>query len=372
MDPELHLDWLRMIRSPGLGAATIGRLIHHLGTPQALLQATRQQLGTIPGIRSGAIRALERFRQEIPAEPIQRELDRLHALGGVMILPGTPEYPPLLAEIHDPPAALFVLGDATLLTHPAMVAITGTRKTTPRGVSFAADLARELTRSEVLIVSGLSAGIDAAAHCGAMEAPGPTMAVLATGLDIVHPRDHRELQRRIAHQGCLISEAPLGLMPVPWAFPPRARILSGITRGVVVVEAPEGSGALLTAHMALEQGREVFAVPGPPNETNTRGPHDLLRQGARLVEKAADILEELKWSPAPRFRPPAEPPPTPDLPDEVAAILTHIQGGATQEDDLARCCQLTVAALSRILLQLEISGLVQRLPGGRYAVTPRS
>ncbi|MBF0272018.1 MAG: DNA-protecting protein DprA [Magnetococcales bacterium] len=372
MDSELLIDWLRLVRSPGIGPATIGHLIRHLGSPEALLTATRPKLSAIPGIRPGVIRQLERFRREIPSQPMARELERLHAIGGRMLIPGTPDYPPLLAAIHDPPPALFVLGNATLL-HDTGVTITGTRKASGRGQIFTVELARDLTRAGIVIISGLSLGIDAAAHRGALEAPGPTIGVLATGLDIFHPGEHRELQRFIAGHGCLVSEAPLGLLPVPWAFPPRARILSGLARGVVIVEAPERSGSLITAHAALEQGREVFAVPGPPNDPNTRGTHALLRQGAKLVEGIDDILEELHWS-SPPLEPLAESTPLPQtsgLSAEVATILTHIQAGATQEDDLARCCQLTVAALSRILLQLELSGLVQRLPGGRYTITNR-
>ncbi|MBF0628867.1 MAG: DNA-protecting protein DprA [Magnetococcales bacterium] len=371
MDAELQIDWLRLVRSPKIGAVTLAHLIRHLQTPQAVLTATRKELSAVPALRFEVIRTLEQFRRDIPARPIAQELERLQQLGGRMLVPGTPDYPPRLAAIHDPPPALFVIGDPAHLHHDPLITITGTRKSTPRGIAFAAELARDLTQAGIVTVSGLSAGIDAAAHCGALETGGPTIAVLATGIDITFPREHQDLQRQIATQGCLVSEAPLGLLPVPWAFPPRARILSGLTRGVVIVEAPERSGALLTAHQALDQGREVFAVPGPIQEPNTRGPHALLRQGARLIEGVNDILEELRWS-LPLPLPPVQPPlPRPDLPDQVAMVLTHLQGGVTQEDDLTRCCQLTVAALSRILLQLELSGLIERLPGGRYAVTSR-
>ncbi|MBF0342090.1 MAG: DNA-protecting protein DprA [Magnetococcales bacterium] len=375
MDHELQIDWLRLIRSPGMGAATVGQLIRHLGTPEALLTATAKSLRTLPGLRSDTLRVLEGFRREIPAQPMARELERLQGLGGRMIMLGTPDYPELLAAIHDPPSALFVIGDATLLHQTTTIAITGTRTATPRGQMFALHLTQELTRAGVVTMSGLSAGIDAAVHRAALEIQGPTVAVLATGLDVCHPREHRELQQRIKGQGCLVSEAFLGLLPVPWAFPLRARVLTGLTRGVVIVEAPEKSGSLLTARLALDQGREVFAVPGLPNDPASRGTHGLLRQGARLVEGAQDILEELPWCrPVPLSV--AEPlrsgAPPPEVTNEVAAVLTSIQAGMSQEDELARCCQLTVAALSRILLQLELSGLVARLPGGRYAATSRT
>lgn len=371
MDDELAIDWLRLVRSPHIGAVTIGRLIHHLGDPAAILGATRKQLSAIPAMPGSIIRAIEGFRREVPVQPIAHELQRLHAAGGCMLIPGTADFPAQLSRLHDPPPMLFAMGNTRLLHQERLVTITGTRSASPRGMNFAANLARDLTQTGLVTVSGLAAGIDAAAHTGALENDGPTIAVLATGLDIVHPREHGELQKRIATQGCLISEAPLGLLPVPWAFPARARILAGLVRGVVIVEAPERSGALLTAQMALEQGRDVFAVPGPPNDPNTRGTHALLRQGARLLEGINDLLEEFQWSPA-LLLPTREPGPTTHLPDQVSRLLTHLHNGATHEDDLARCCHLTVAELSRMLLQLELSGLIERQPGGRYAVIDRS
>ncbi|MBF0416749.1 MAG: DNA-protecting protein DprA [Magnetococcales bacterium] len=367
---ELLIDWLRLIRSPRIGPVIIAELITHLGSPEKLLTASRSRLSTIPGIHPTLLKTLETFRQEIPIPPIANELQRLHDLGGQMLMLGMPDYPPLLAAIHDPPPALFVIGHPQLLHHQTPITITGTRWATPRGQGFARELAKELTRTGIVVMSGLSRGIDAAAHLGAMETEGTTVAVLATGLDVVHPREHQALQQQIARQGCLVSEAPLGLQPISWAFPPRARILSGLTRGVVIVEAPEKSGALLTARMALEQGREVFAVPGAPNDSTRRGNLNLLRQGARLVENAADILEELHWNrPAPVVPSPLSTPPAGGFSGDAATILTLIEAGTTQEDDLARCCQLTVTALSRILLHLELSGLVQRAPGGHYLTT---
>ncbi|GAB0058550.1 hypothetical protein SIID45300_02901 [Candidatus Magnetaquicoccaceae bacterium FCR-1] len=375
-NPERAIDWLRLIRSPRIGPVQIAELIEHLGSPEAVLTASRGRLSAIPGIRPALIRILETFRRDIPIQPIANELNRLHALGGRMLLLGTPDYPPMLAAIHDPPPALFVVGDPRHLHGETAIAITGTRHATPRGQGFCRELAGALTRVGIVVASGLSRGIDAAAHLGALEADGPTVAVVATGLDVVYPREHQALQQRIAEQGCVVSEAPLGLQPVPWVFPPRARILSGLTRGVVIVEAPENSGALLTARMALEQGREVFAVPGAPNDPTRRGNLNLLRQGARLVERADDILEELAWSrpasplPSALSAPPgAFHPPAGRCTGDAATILTLIEAGTSQEDDLARCCQLTVTALSRILLHLELSGLVQRLPGGRYVTT---
>ncbi|NGZ06336.1 MAG: DNA-protecting protein DprA [Magnetococcales bacterium] len=367
MPDDLHIDWLRLIRSPGIGAATVGRLIQHLGHPTAILQAKRSQLAAIPSIHGPVLQAIEGFRRAVPAPPMIQELQRLHDLGGQMLMPGTPDYPASLTTLHDPPPALFAIGDCTLLHREWRITITGTRQATPRGLTFAAQLAREMSAIGMVTISGLSAGIDAAAHMSALEHQGATIAVLATGIDIVHPRPHRKLQQQIATHGCLISEAPLGLLPVPWAFPARARILAALAQGVVIVEAPEKSGSLLTAHMALDQGREVFAVPGAPNDPNTRGTHALLRQGACLLEGISDLLQALQWSPPslPVMPSAAQ---THDLPDQTAAILTLIHNGTSREDELARLSRMTVTTLARILLQLELSGLIQRLPGGSYTV----
>ncbi|MBF0126583.1 MAG: DNA-protecting protein DprA [Magnetococcales bacterium] len=371
MESALFTDWLRLVRSPGMGAATLIHLVRHLGSFSAVLAASPKQLATVPNMRPALSRTLEQFRLHSPAAPIADELERLHAMGGRMLIPGEADYPPLLAAIHDPPPALFVLGDPALLQGDGPVTVTGTRKASRSGLEFAFTLGRDLAQSGMVTVSGLATGIDAAAHRGALANRGATVGVLATGLNVAYPRSNRELQQNIATHGCLVTEAPLGVLPVPWLFPPRSRILSGLSRGVVIVEAPEGSGALITARMALEQGREVFAVPGLANNANTRGTHELLRQGARLTEGVNDILEELNW--------PVRPPPEPSeykkstqeqhplLGGDAASVLACIGSDPLHEDELARCCQLTVIALSRILLQLELSGVVERLPGGRYA-----
>ncbi|MBF0427916.1 MAG: DNA-protecting protein DprA [Magnetococcales bacterium] len=368
MEHDLLIDWLRLIRSPSMGAVTLGHLIRHLGHPSAVLTATRKTLSTIPRLSFATVNTLEQFRHRIPVAPIARELQRLQDMGGRVLALGEADYPPMLATLYDPPPALFILGDPAVLTGGGPVTVTGTRKATRNGVEFATRLGRDLAQSGIVTVSGLAIGIDTAAHLGALDGGGLAVAVLATGLDQFYPRANRELQQQIAHKGCVVTEAPLGLLAVPWLLPARSRILAGLSRGVVIVEAPEKSGALITARMALEQGREVFAVPGSPNDPTTRGTHELLRQGARLTEGVADILEELQWPLRPPLALSVDPKPSiHPLPGEAATILARIEAGAVQEDELARCCQVSVAELSCILLQLELSGLVERRPGGQYA-----
>ncbi|MBF0296616.1 MAG: DNA-protecting protein DprA [Magnetococcales bacterium] len=370
MDKALLTDWLRLIQAPGLGPATLSHLVRRMGGFAEVLTGTPAKVAAQVNGRAALRETLERFRHDTPLEPHAREVERLHAMGGRMLVIGEADYPPLLAAIHDPPPVLFTLGNGELLTSEGAVTVTGTRRASRTAVAFAHRLGGDLARHGVVTVSGLSSGIDAAAHRGALEADGPTVAVLVTGLDVVYPSASRELQQKIARTGCLVTESPLGSLPVPWLFPARSRILAGLSRGVVIVEAAERSGSLITARMALEQGREVFAVPGLTNDPKTRGTHDLLRQGARLTEGVEDVLAELNWP----VRPPLAPPPAPHAVAEPAplagaeatAVLERISAGPMHEDELARCCQLTVISLSRILLQLELSGLVERLPGGRY------
>ncbi|MEO5348498.1 MAG: DNA-processing protein DprA [Magnetococcus sp. YQC-3] len=301
---------------------------------------------------------------------IQQELDRLHSLGGTLLVLGDAGYPPLLQEIYDPPPALFVLGDPGHLLREESVAVVGSRRATPGGSRFAYRLGMDLARNGLVTVSGLAEGIDTAAHWGALEGQGVTIAVLATGLDVLYPSCNDRLRRRIITQGCLVTEAPLGTPPAAHLFPPRNRIISGLCRGVAVVEAAIRSGSLVTARLALEQGREVFAVPAQVGDPRYQGSNQLLRQGATYLERVEDILNVFSWD----ARPPSREGPVDegrDLPmagTPSAAVHAMLQHGPVQGDELARRCHLTVAALSRILLQLELVGVVQRLPGNQFAL----
>jgi DNA processing protein len=378
MDRQTVLDWLRLIKIPGLGPVGIDNLLQHFGPPEAILEASESNLAEVPGISSPMVAALKDFRKEIPQDHMVNQLDQLAKIGGKVLIRGSDDYPQILTTIHDPPPVLFLLGDPSRLNNAQAVAVVGSRRASRSGISFAYNLAQDLAKNRITTVSGLALGIDTAAHEGALMGQGPTIAVIATGLDVDYPPGNRDLKKRILESGCMITEAPLGTQAAPYLFPPRNRIISGLSRGVVVVEATTRSGSLITARMALEQGREVFAVPGSASSGDTRakGVNNLIRQGARVVEGIEDILQELSWSVESQsvqadsiiktqqpsnFKNPAKN-------RENGSILTHLEAGPLSADELARECQLTVASLSRILLQLELTGVVERLAGNRYAL----
>lgn len=274
---------------------------------------------------------------------------------------GDPEYPPALAQIFDPPAALYMRG--TLVPQDAVaVAIVGTRRPTEYGLRVAARLAADLAVSGVTVVSGLARGIDGAAHQGALDAGGRTIAVLGCGPDLVYPPEHRRLMDGIIGHGAVVSEFPPGTPPRKPQFPQRNRIISGLSLGVVVVEGDDTSGALITADAALEQGREVFAVPGRITDRTSRAPHRLLAEGAKLVMQVEDVLEELLLPSLP-YRPAAAPP---VLDGDEAAVFAVLRDEPQHLDRLAAMCAMPVMRVSRALVVLECRGLITALPGARY------
>jgi DNA processing protein len=265
---------------------------------------------------------------------------------------GQAEYPALLAELHDPPARLYVRGGSVeILSRPA-VAIVGARSCSRYRAQVARDLARELAASGVVVVSGLARGIDGEAHRGALAAGGLTVAVLGCGIDRDYPRAHAELARRIVGSGLVVSEYPPGVEPAPWRFPARNRIVAGLARATVVVEARERSGALITADFALELGRDVFAVPGEITSGLSSGTNDLIRQGATPLLAAGDVLEALGLEQAPPPAPPAS------LSPEAAAVLAVLADGAAALDELARATGLGSPEVAVALTELELAGLV--------------
>jgi len=286
---------------------------------------------------------------------------RVEALRESAVTLDEDRYPSLLREIVDPPLALFHRGDLSLLNKP-LVAMVGSRRASPYGMNAAAHLARQLVSAGVGIVSGLARGIDAASHQAALEAHGVTIAVLGTGIDVVYPRSHGRLTSEIASRGLLLTEFPAGTPPLAANFPVRNRVISGLTLGTVIVEATGRSGSLITARMAAEQGREVFAVPGSIFAAGSEGPHRLAQYGAKLVHDANDILEEL---PGGLKMPGAEPPAEPESPlREVLALFTREE--AMHIDVLAAKLGSTVAQVSDAVLQLELGGWINALPGARY------
>lgn len=301
----------------------------------------------------------------------ERELAALARLGARLVCWGEPGYPPMLAAIEDAPPVLTLLGRDALPAAP-IVAIVGARNASANGRRLAHELAAGLGEAGVVVASGMARGIDAAAHGGALATG--SIAVVAGGVDIVYPEENRGLYQALARDGAIVAELPLGIEPQARHFPRRNRIISGMALGVVVVEAAAKSGSLITARFALEQGREVFAVPGSPLDPRSRGANDLLRNGATLTETAADIVTQL--GPLLHGAPPARPPaPQRELPlaptapvmvdgdSGLALILEKLSPTPVAVDELVRQCQLSAAAVATLLLELELAGRIERHPG---------
>ncbi len=285
---------------------------------------------------------------------------RVAALRDHVVVLGDEPYPALLKEIIDPPLALHFRGDLSLLARPAL-AIVGSRRASPYGVNAAEHLARQIAAAGIVIVSGGARGIDAAAHYAALEAGGTTIAVLGTGIDVVYPRSNRRLFQRIEERGLVLSEFPPGTPPKPENFPIRNRVISGLARGTVIVEATSRSGSLITARMAAEQGRDVFAVPGSIFSAGSEGTHRLVQYGAKLVHDANDVLEEFPGG-LRATQTPAEEPESPLK--EVLAALSKDDGAHI--DTVAARVGRTPALVAESLLQLELEGWIRALPGARY------
>ncbi len=300
---------------------------------------------------------------DLVKHPLQNDASRklVDSLRERVITLRDDDYPPLLREIIDPPLALHIIGDRTLLQSATSIAVVGSRRASPYGLNAAQHLTRELTGAGITIVSGLARGIDAAAHESALDSQGKTVAVLGTGIDVTYPRGNTRLFRRIEREGLLISEFPPGTPPMPENFPMRNRVISGLCAGTIIVEATSRSGSLITARMAAEQGREVFAVPGSIFSNGTEGTHRLIQYGAKLVHDAGDVFDELpgEWK---RTRD-EDQQPEPAL-REVLAALSRDEG--THVDALASRLTRTTGAVAESLLQLELGGWIRALPGSRY------
>ena len=288
MRPDLS-DWIALNMVRGIGPRTANDLLAEFGTPAQVFAASRVALAkhklkpdTIQELKDSSI-----------LEKAAGEMERLEALGAQVITIDDDDYPELLREIHDPPIALYVRGDLAKAYAQPCLAVVGSRRCSTYGINVAQMLARELAALGITIISGMARGIDAAAHRGALEAKGQTIAIVGTGLEVTYPKEHQGLQTEIMASGAVLSEFPLGTPPLPQNFPYRNRILSGLCLGVLVVEAAEHSGSLITARLANEQGREVFAVPGNITSQTSFGPNYLIKDGAKLVQQARDVIEEL-------------------------------------------------------------------------------
>lgn len=348
--------WVALSLVPGLGGESFRRLLSEFGPPETIFGARHAQLSTV--VSSAIAAAIVAGPDEAALAPTLAWLD---TPGNQLITLADADYPPLLLETPDPPPYIYVKGDASLLKRPAL-GIVGSRSATPQGLRDAEAFARALSNAGLTIVSGLALGIDAAAHRGALEGSGATIGVIGTGIDIVYPARNRDLAHQIAQRGAIVSEFPLGTPSIAANFPRRNRIISGLTRGVLVVEAAVRSGSLITARLAGEQGREVFAIPGSIHSPQARGCHQLIRQGAKLVESAQDILEELGWQAtagAHSVSPEASSP-------EHANFMKNMGNAPCAIDLLVTRTGLTPDRVCSILLELELAGRVATLPGGLY------
>jgi len=354
---EFEHEWLELALIVELSPRQADELVRRLGSPSAVLHAGHDELvaagaptKVAAAIRSGGGRAA-------------RELDTVRALGGRVVVRTGGDYPALLAEIPDPPLALMLRGT---LTPEPYVAIVGARRASEYGRRVAFEVARDLARAGVTVVSGLAAGIDAAAHRGALEAGGRTVAVLGTGLDVVYPSWHGELAEAVARQGALVTEFACGTAPLAFHFPRRNRVISGLALGTLVVEATEDSGSLLTAAHANEQGRAVFAVPGRLGAAVHRGPHRLIREGARLVRGAEDVLEELAPQLGATLVERRAAAVLAGLSAAERTLLAAIEHDGLHVDEVIRRAAVPAERVLETLLALELRGLVRQLPGKRF------
>lgn len=377
--PEELGAWLRLVLTPGVGPESARRLLAAFGEPQAIFAQTETALCQVVSAKQA--QAL-RLMPDGCADLTQDTLDWLQTAKGpgrCVITLGDADYPAPLLDISDPPLMLYALGQttqlATLRTQQAL-AMVGSRNPTPQGAENARAFACSLAASGLTVVSGLALGVDGAAHEGALQgamqrsgadrSTGPlaTIAVVGTGLDRVYPRQHRDLAYCIAQNGLILSEYPLGTPPLSPNFPRRNRLISGLSQATLVVEAALQSGSLITAKQALEQGRDVMAIPGSIHSTQAKGCHALIKQGAKLVESAQDVLEELRLPDALPQMPLVPVAAAEDLPeDELLKALGH---DPVSLDALQARCGWTTARLQAQLLELELMGQVGRLPGGLF------
>jgi DNA processing protein len=396
--PSPDVYWLALRRARGVGPRTCKLLIEKFGAPEKIFQLSSDQIAAA-GVPRNTARSIAEFRE---FEPLEKELCELPNIGARLVKWSDAEYPTNLRQIADPPPFLFVRGPAQL-TDANSIAIVGARAASDIGRRMANRLGLELAAKGFTVVSGLARGIDGEAHQGALDAHGKTVAVLGCGVDVIYPSEHRKLAEAIVEGGgALISELPIGTQPLAENFPTRNRILSGLCLGVVIVEAAEKSGSLITARMALEQDRQVFAVPGSPLSGKTRGSNRLLKEGAKLVECVEDVIEEL--APQMAGRPPAgerrlptvaaeriPAPPTSNMRAraEVAPLLHTSEEAKTSEgavdsattilnnlkesdrlhvDSIIESSGLNAQTVLRLLLELELEGRVTQHPGKLFSL----
>ena len=361
---EQRRDWLRLIRSERVGPITFYKLLEQFGTAEAALKA-------LPDLaKSGGAR---RFKI-CSLGDAEAEIEQITAVGATLVARGESDYPPLLARIEDAPPLIFVLGHSHLLRKKA-IGIVGTRNASLNGHRIASSFAATFGEAGYLVSSGMARGIDGSAHEGALNTG--TVAVLAGGVDVVYPKENQKLYERIVETGVVISEMPVGTVPQARHFPRRNRIISGAARAIVVIEAAKRSGSLITARMAAEQNREVFAVPGSPLDPRAKGTNELIRQGAHLAESAEEIIQILNE----QFMSPLSEPepfeikqqnkPQPD-PDKINSARREVKNilntSPVSVDEIIRQCHMSPAVVSTILLEIELAGRLERHPGNQVSI----
>lgn len=370
MTSEAMAAWLRLLRAPGIDAAIARSLVEELGGPCAVLAADPARLAAA-GVKTSGLRGLAAFDQTA----LERDLRWLATPGSGLLTADDPRYPPQLLAIAGAPPALFVRGDPATLSLPQL-AIVGSRAATAAGRETAHEFAAQLAAMGLVITSGLAIGIDAAAHRGALAAGGSTVAVCGTGLDAVYPSEHAKLAAAIAGRGALVSEFATGTPPLAANFPRRNRLLSGLARGVLVIEAAARSGSLITARLAGEQGRDVMALPGSIHNVLARGCHRLIKDGAALVETPEDVFAVLGMTSLPASagaaaQTAAVPGNFTDRLDSAGEMLLNALGFEVAElDRLVERTGLPAHTVASLLQMLELDGRVESLAGGRYSRIP--
>lgn len=356
-----HLvPWLTLKSVPEVGNLLFERLVRHFGSPDAVLAAPADALGRVGGVSPRVVQAIRGHRAP---DWVFKEIDEAAEKGYAIVTSHDDAYPALLKQIPDPPPVLYVYGRLERFFCP--IAVVGSRKATSYGLTTTQRICTQLAERGATVVSGMARGIDTAAHKGALAGKGRTVAVLGSGLNQIYPAENRKLFHQIAENGCVLSEFSLNAAPEPRHFPMRNRIISGMSLGTVVVEAARNSGSLITARLASEQNREVFAVPGSIHAATARGAHDLIKQGAKLVEAADDILDEI----APQLARPeanatqAVPPGALDLSEPERRVLSAMDVYPVHIDQLSRGLDMGIGPLAALLSQLEIKGAVRQEPG---------
>jgi DNA processing protein len=360
-----YAPWVALTRVKGLGSATFKKLAAHFADPTAAFSSTVSELSAIEGMDASVIEGLLGFARW---EEVDREIRRVEQAGATLIPFTAAAYPSRLRMIADPPPLLYAKGQLCAEDNKA-VAVVGSRSASEYGRRVARHLCRDLASLGFTVISGMARGLDGEAHEATLNAGGRTIAVLGSGVDRPYPPEHEKLYHRISESGAVLSEFPMGTGPLAFNFPARNRLISGLSLGVVVVEATEKSGSLITAALALEQGREVFAVPGEAGASRSRGTHRLIRQGAKLVETAADIVEEIAPQLLDRARG-SRSCAQRALPQQARAearrVFALLQERPAQIDEVIERSGLSPAEVSEILLDLELQGYVRQLAGKRY------